>query len=376
MKKVFVSVFIICFLFISTLAHAEMLSFVEDELVKFELEQFSIDVPKSWKMTELGECTYIFSGEENTKTGGAYGFLAVTILKNVGDNILFHDQLIISSFEVDGFSDFTTTHVTIADSDVTLFDCLYEDDVYLSGSWLHNEGSIFIFFYTDTTTNVEAIHEKAKEFSLTMELRYNATSSQDAEYSEKQDYSIYDVTAPTVDCSEIDVRFVKNYIDGDDLYLKVFVQNSSECIFSGDVYVTFYTNNSRRLGSDLIFIDELLPGHEGWANVVVDVYNGMLKMNVDFLNVSFKKVNESSAEIDGYATRKTKESFGWNFDSTSWYDDITNITVNTDGVCVVNVKNPKEDGLFYASAIWSCGKQYGVTSVQVIDPNGKLLAVY
>lgn len=185
-------------------------------------------------------------------------------------------------------------------------------------------------------------------------------------------------TGSTANTSDIDVRFETDYIDGDRLHITVFTKNNTEETFSGSVYVTFYSADGKdRLGSDTIIVDELLPGRESWSDIVVDAYRGTPKMTVDFSEVSFIPVKEVTAEVDANATEKTKNSYYLNFDGVSWCNDITNIVVYTDGTCIVTVKkDTKESGQFYAATIWSCGNDYGVEEVQVVDPDGKFLAVY
>lgn len=182
----------------------------------------------------------------------------------------------------------------------------------------------------------------------------------------------------TASTSDIAVRFEPDYIDGDRLHITVFTKNNSDEKFSGNVYVTFYSADGKdRLGSDTIIVEELLPGRESWTDIVVDAYRGTPKMAVDFSEVSFVPIKEVSAEIDAEATDKTKNSFRLNFDGVSWYDDVTDIVVYTDGTCIVTIKdNPKEGGQFYASTVESCGEDYGVKEVQVVDQTGKIIAVY
>ena len=180
------------------------------------------------------------------------------------------------------------------------------------------------------------------------------------------------------DTSDIVVRFETDYIDGDRLHITVFTKNNSEETFAGNVYVTFYSADGKeRLGSDTVIVDELLPGRESWADVIVDAYRGTPKMTVDFSEVFFTPIKEVVAEIALDATAKTNSSYYWNFDGVSWYNDITDIVVYENGTCVVVVKdNPEEGGQFYASAIWSCGNDHGVDTIQVIDKNGTILSVY
>lgn len=178
--------------------------------------------------------------------------------------------------------------------------------------------------------------------------------------------------------SDIAVRFETDYIEGDRLHIAVFTKNNSDETFSGNIYVTFYSTDGKDcIGSDTIIVDELLPGRESWADIAVDAYSGTPKMTVDFSEVLFIPIKEIATEIDADATEKTKSSYYWNFDGVSWYNDITTIVVYTDGTCVVTVQqDTKENGQFYAAAIWSCGNNYGVKTVQVVDPNGTILAVY
>lgn len=180
------------------------------------------------------------------------------------------------------------------------------------------------------------------------------------------------------DISDITVRFETDYIDGDRLHITVFTKNNSDETFSGNIYVAFYSADGKDwLGSDTIIVDELLPGRESWADISVDKYNGTPKMTVDFLEISFVPIKETTVEVDADATEKTKSSYYWSFDGVSWYDDITDIVVYTDGTCIVTVNdNPKEEGQFYAAVIWSCGNNYGVNEVRVVDSSGEILAVY
>lgn len=182
----------------------------------------------------------------------------------------------------------------------------------------------------------------------------------------------------TANTSDIAVRFEPDYIDGDRLHITVFTKNNSDEKFSGNVYVTFYSADGKDLlGSDTIIVEELLPGRESWTDIVVDAYRGTPKMAVDFSEVLFVPIKGVNAEIDAEATDKTKNSFRLNFDGVSWYDDVTDIVVYTDGTCIVTIKdNPKEGGQFYASTVESCGEDYGVKEVQVVDQTGKIIAVY
>ncbi len=246
------------------------------------------------------------------------------------------------------------------------------------------EGKIIAFYIGDELISFYLFQfcDSAYDFSEDMEAI--VTTIKKADVTEEQppkedtEENEPDNTGSTANTSDIDVRFETDYIDGDRLHITVFTKNNSEETFSGNVYVTFYSADGKdRLGSDTIIVNELLPGRESWADIVVDSYRDTPKMTVDFSEVSFIPVKEVTAEVDSDATEKTKSSYYWNFDGVSWYNDITDIVVYTDGTCVVTVKKEtKENGQFYAATIWSCGNDYGVEGVQVVDPDGKILAVY
>ena len=177
------------------------------------------------------------------------------------------------------------------------------------------------------------------------------------------------------DTSMIEVTFKADRIDGDALLLKVYVKNTSDRIFRGDVYLYFTNARGKYLGSDTILVDELMPGRESWANVWIDVYTGVIEMAVSFSDASFEKIDDITAEVDDEATERTKNSFRLSFDTTSWYNDVKSITVYKDGQCVV-VSTSTDNNAGIAATIWSCGKEYGVKSVRVVDTNGVIQTVY
>ncbi|MBQ3560091.1 MAG: hypothetical protein IJA07_11300 [Agathobacter sp.] len=210
----------------------------------------------------------------------------------------------------------------------------------------------------------------------------NASFKKSSKNNENNDNSSVDNSEESninkADVSKIEVSFTKDRIDGDDLHLKVYIKNISEMKFSGDIHVFFYTKEgNERLGSDLIIVDELLPGQHSWTNVVIDKYMGTPELELEFTNPIFTSIEEHSAEINNDVTEKTKNSFRLNFEGVSWYEDVMDIVVYKDGTCVVTIKlNAKEDGQFYANAIWSCSNVHGVERVRVVDDNGNLKTVY
>lgn len=178
--------------------------------------------------------------------------------------------------------------------------------------------------------------------------------------------------------SKIDVYYKDNYVEEDELILKVFVKNNTNEIFKGNVKVTFYREDkNKRLGSDIVLVDELYPGREIWANVKIDKYSGNKKMVVDFSSEEFIPVKEIVSEVNEEVTEKTKESYYWNFDGVTWYDDIKDIVVYKDGICVITLKKGyKNEAQSYAASIWACSSDYGVKTVRAVDENGNVLSIF
>lgn len=178
------------------------------------------------------------------------------------------------------------------------------------------------------------------------------------------------------DTSKIKVSFVKDSINGNDMLLKVYVKNLSESKFNGDVHVYFYSADRKtRLGYDTIIVKDLMPGQQSWSNVTIDKYSGTPLLETEFANEKFIDIGSSSNVLDDYRTEKTNGAVRLNFDIASWYRYIKSIKVYTDGTCEVIV-TPSSDDTVIASSVWSCGHEYGVKNVKVIDSSGKLLTVF
>lgn len=237
---------------------------------------------------------------------------------------------------------------------------------------------------TDSSENFEAdpqntlsSNDIASTINGSFSSGFSAATS-DESFSDSSLSSSFGENANDSLLTNINVTFSQSYIDEQGLHIKVHINNTSEDIFAGDVHVHFFkADGITELGSDMIIVDKILPGQESYANIIVDAYDGEPQLMVNFANVSFSPVKESTAQIDEEATNKTKENFYWSFYDVSWYDDVTEITVYEDGTCIVAIKtDSKNDGLFYASTIWGCGNDLGVVSVHVVDSNGTTLAVF
>ena len=249
--------------------------------------------------------------------------------------------------------------------------------------------------YSFSAADVEALLEVDNGDTLLITLEvpsYNAISSgnflrfdlvkkgelSDYNISGEQTTTVPPTSTPRASTSDIEVSFVKDRVDGDKLKLKVYVDNKSSEIFTGDIYVYFYTAEGyKKLGSDTILVKKLQPGRQSWANVSIDNYSGTIGLETSFSNVRFVSITAPVSAIDEDRTAKTKESFFWSFDGTSWYGKVEEIQVHTDGTCIVTSSATSDDtNKTIAFAVWQSGETHGVKKVQVVDSEGKLLAVY
>lgn len=214
-----------------------------------------------------------------------------------------------------------------------------------------------------------------KEESTTFEDENEAISASDELSSEiltdsTDDEYLY------VDTTKIDVTYKEDYTDEDKMHLKVYVRNNSEQIFSGNIHL-YFQSESKKLGSDTIVVTELLPGRESWSNVIINICSGTIRLKTDFTEVSFVEIDNVVSEVNEEITQKIKNSFRLNFDTTTWYSDVTDITVYSDGNCIVTIQDDrKNESQLYASAIWSCGKEYGVSNVCVVDQKENILCQF
>lgn len=177
------------------------------------------------------------------------------------------------------------------------------------------------------------------------------------------------------DISQIDVSYVVDKTEETNVVLKVYIKNNSQSIFTGTVHVFFYSSDgNKNLGSDAVIVEELMPGQESWSNVIIDKYEGMIKMENEFSDILFTDLELISGEVNSEISEKLSNSVKLNFEGTSWYDDIQSIQVYDGGICVV-VSKSLDDNTVIANAILSCGTQYGISSVNVTDENGNILVI-
>lgn len=231
---------------------------------------------------------------------------------------------------------------------------------------------------TKITKKFENVDNKAKNLTTDGKSDKTIVNNLSANEIKDNNQSVVSKTSGTkATVKDIDISFSKDYVDANGCHLKVFAKNNSAEIFNGDIYVTFYSRDGKkRLGSDTVMIKGLYPGNESWANVTIDAYNGIPKMAVDFSEVKFISFKKVSADVNVEATQKTRNSFKWNFEGVSWYNDVAAITVYTNGTSVVILEdNTKEQAQFYANTVLSCGKDYGVSTVQVMNNKGDILFV-
>lgn len=252
---------------------------------------------------------------------------------------------------------------------VSTYTFVVDDKLYML---LYQSSSEDSFDYShDVISVLSSVREYTEPLS-TEETVFIESSEQIAVPEE----SNYNTSEPSIE--DIGVRFIVDSVDNNRLHLKVYTKNDSGEIFSGNVYVIFYSADGEdKLGSDTIFFEGLQPGQESWANVTIDMYRGTPKMVVDFSEVTFIPLEQITGEIDQEISKKVKRSYELNFEGVSWYNDIIKIEAYTDGNCVVTiVNNPKEGGQFYANVIWQCGEQHGIDTVKVVDMSGNVKALY
>jgi len=234
--------------------------------------------------------------------------------------------------------------------------------------WKNQMYALNLFQYVDSKYD---FYEDMCAIRGTFKLATEATESVDDEGSDDLNEN-----SESADLSAIEVTFDKDIIDGNDMRLKVYVKNTSDKVFTGDIHVFFYMSDGKtRLGQDMLIVEDLSPGCESWSNVTIKEYNGTPKLELEYSNIVFEEVEETTAEMELTATEKTANSVRLNFDITSWYVDIKSIEVYEDGTCIV-VSASHNDNSVIASSVWSCGHDYGVKTVQVIDEKGKVLVVY
>ncbi len=180
--------------------------------------------------------------------------------------------------------------------------------------------------------------------------------------------------------TELDTSLITAYYnmglihDGKQL-VKVIIKNGSSQIFSGSVHCYFYNTHRKSLGWDTIYVEDQMPGSESWAPIYIDPAD-TIDFEYTFSDVRYTELPETTAEIDTAATEATKNSYRLSFEGTSWYNDILDIQVYTDGTCTITIADdPKQDYISYAAVIRYLYNDYSITQVTAVDSVGNILAV-
>lgn len=157
--------------------------------------------------------------------------------------------------------------------------------------------------------------------------------------------------------------------------VKVYIKNISAQVISGDVHVEFFNSDKTKFyGGKLFGIKELQPGQQTWGNMEIKQTYSELLLVPTFSDITFEDVPAQSGDADEDTTAKIKTSYQFNFDGTSWYNNVLSITAYADGTASITVSDGA-DAAFLGNTILNCGKEYGITSVTVLSQSGAVLAM-
>lgn len=115
----------------------------------------------------------------------------------------------------------------------------------------------------------------------------------------------------------------------------VTVSNNSTKTFSGNVFVRFYDLNKKRVGSDMLMVEELPAGNSTYARLSIDaVYNITMEYEIPSPVFSEGAVN-AGGTLNEASSKSLAEEFELSFGgagnpewATSWYGYVTAIEVH------------------------------------------------
>ena len=174
----------------------------------------------------------------------------------------------------------------------------------------------------------------------------------------------------------IEITYTKDSVlDGDKQLIKVQFKNTTGKVFTGDIRVEFFNaQKSKFYGGELFLVRDLQPGAQSFGSLEIDHVSGPLLMVPEFSDVSFQEVASKESTVDEDVTGKLQRSYQFNFEGVDWYEKVLSITAYEDGTAAI-VVDPSDEDSFLGNTILSCGKDYGITSVTVLDQSGKILAI-
>lgn len=351
----------------------EKVDLLEDEPMQcVYVGEISFEIPQAWSYELIDEKTaYINIPDQQNTTVIFTAYEGLDLNKDTVREQIINNY--ISNFEGD-FTSYSIIEDELTVNPVEEYSLqisFYSDDLLQPITDIYSKS--FMRGWSDNTYTITTIQTGGiRDFSETVLCIEDTLKYWEGVQEESSKIETEEVIS---DLSEIEVYFVEDSEKNDTLFLKVYIKNNSQQIFSGDIHVFFYSASKERLGMDMIIVEELKPGKESWANVSIDKYDGTIALETEFSNVVFEAIEDIVSEIDNDITEKIVNSVTINFDVTSWYNDILDIKVYESGTCVV-ISNSIDNNTVIANAVWTCGKEYGITDIQVVDVEGKILVAY
>lgn len=117
--------------------------------------------------------------------------------------------------------------------------------------------------------------------------------------------------------------------------MTVWVENTGEKIFTGDIHLYFYNGDHNKTGYDMIIVEDLKPGQKTYCNIFTTPSESV-EFKYDF-SKSYKfeeDVTESGAELDDEKSKELSEMMEGSFGgagnpefATSWYKYIENLEI-------------------------------------------------
>lgn len=115
----------------------------------------------------------------------------------------------------------------------------------------------------------------------------------------------------------------------------VWIENVGDQVFTGDIHLTFYNGDNKKIGYDMAILEGLKPGEKQYCNIFV-VPSELIQFKYDFSS-SYKfegDATESGAKVDNEKSKELSEmiksSFGGDGNpefATSWYKFIENLEI-------------------------------------------------
>lgn len=117
--------------------------------------------------------------------------------------------------------------------------------------------------------------------------------------------------------------------------MTVWVENTGEKIFTGDIHLYFYNGDHKKTGYDMIIVENLKPGQKTYCNIFTTPSESVeFKYDFSKLYKFEEDVTESGAELDDEKSKELSEMMEGSFGgagnpefATSWYKYIENLEI-------------------------------------------------